>query len=98
MAPSNSAGEAVLILSFAFGALFVAAGVVAGLAFATALALVEFAERLSPPELHPATNISVKDISANPEISFRGNIGSPFGIGFSGGGCREIIAKERCEW
>ena len=77
MAPENSAGEAVLILSFGFAALFVAAGVVAELAFETALALA-FVERFSSPELHAATNISVKDISANPEISFRGNICAPF--------------------
>ena len=98
MAPRSSACEAVLMLSFAFGALLVAAGVVAAFVFALAFALVAFVERLSPPELQAATNMSVKDRSANPEISFRGNIGSPFELNYLVEGRREIIAKERREW
>src|SRR5829696_1942602 len=94
IAPRKSCGDAVFILSFAFGALVVATGMVAGLPPATALVLVEFAGRLSPLELHAATNISVKDRSGIPEISFRGNIGSPFESNCLGWERRGIIAKE----
>src|ERR1044072_1799467 len=101
IAASRSAREAVLILTFAFGALLVAAGVGTGLRAELGFVLVVVVEGLSPPELQAVRTKmsgSAKDKGANPEIIFRENIGFSYRSVLTCGGGGEKYSRSWLAW